>query len=291
MIFLVNIFWGHSLHRKVSFSQDIYPCTPGYWISVERQLLLQSEPSKAIESNDFKLPMRTATLKSVARWIANWSFSFNGFGKCLGVFPLILVGRSCDFSWAAQWKEWGEGERKRQRRNNQATFPGIWDWEMENFQSKVQVICEEYGFYICSKDYPQPCLVPTPSSCLERCMQWRPVNVAFDSDTEQWKLSHSIQNAIPHYFLHKKSHTTVYIYNLFHGNNKNIFIDSSKGDRFVASFQVYYTVIFVFLEKDFPEDSIYSRGRNLHYTWVWVLNRKHIAFWSWVILDIPWKIP
>lgn len=89
----------------------------------------------------------------------------------------------------------------------------------------------------------------------------------------------------------KKSHTTVYICNLFHGNNKNIFIDSSKGDRFVASFQVYYTVIFVFLEKDFPEDSIYSRGRNLHYTWVWVLNRKHIAFWSWVILDIPWKIP
>lgn len=135
-------------------------------------------------------------------FIQNFSSTF---GKCLDVCPLVLVGRSCDFSWAAQWKEGGEGEKERDKggitkQHSQESETERWKISKAKFKSSS----EEYGFYICSKDYPQPCPVPTPSSFLERCMQWGPVNGTFDSDVEQWKLSHSIPNAIPHYFLHKK---------------------------------------------------------------------------------------
>jgi hypothetical protein len=54
---------------------------------------------------------------------------------------------------------------------------------------------------------------------------------------------------------------------------------------------MYYIVIFPLLEKDFPEDKIYGNSKNLHYTWVSVLTRKHITFWSWAVLDIPQKNP
>lgn len=63
-----------------------------------------------------------------------------------------------------------------------------------------------------AKTSPQPCPVPTPNSFLERCMQRRPVNVTFDSNTEQWRLSHSILNAIPHYFMHKRRVIQLYTY-------------------------------------------------------------------------------
>lgn len=106
-------------------------------------------------------------------------------------------------------------EKERERDKGGITKQRSQESETERWKiskAKFKSSSEEYGFYICSKDYPQPCPVPTPSSFLERCMQWRPVNVAFDSDTEQWKLSHSIQNAIPHYFLHKKKIIQLYTY-------------------------------------------------------------------------------
>lgn len=40
---------------------------------------------------------------------------------------------------------------------------------------------------------------------------------------------------------------------------------------------MHYTVMFLFLKKDFPEDDIYSRGRNLHCTWPYVPTRQHRA--------------
>lgn len=88
--------------------------------------------------------------------------------------------------------------------------------------------------------------------------------------------------------MHKKRVLQLYTYIIhFTVTIKTYLSIHQKGDRFFVSIQMYYTVIFLFLEKDFPEDDVYSRGRNLHYTWVYVLTRKHIAFWSWAVLDIP----
>lgn len=115
--------FGHSLHRKVSFHKDIYPCTPGYWISVEEQLLLRANPARLLSQMILNSPWGQPLLNPLPRWIANWSFSFNGFGKCLGVFPLILVGREFMWFFLGCTMKRVRRRRKRQRRNNQATFP------------------------------------------------------------------------------------------------------------------------------------------------------------------------
>lgn len=73
--------------------------------------------------------------------------------------------------------------------------------------------------------------------------------------------------AIPHYFMNKKRVMPLYPYTTYFTVTIKIYLSiHQKGDRFVVSIQIYYTVSFLFLEKDFPEDNIYNRDRNLHYT-------------------------
>lgn len=97
-------------------------------------------------------------------------------------------------------------------------------------------------------------------------------------------------SVIPRYFTYKKEVIQLDTYiTYFTVTMKTYLSIHQKGDRFVVSLQTYYTVIILVLEKDFPEDSIYSRSRDFHLTRVYVLTGKRIAFRSWAMADVPWK--
>lgn len=95
-------------------------------------------------------------------------------------------------------------------------------------------------------------------------------------------------SAIPRYFMHKKVVIQLDTYiTYFTVTIKTYLSIHQKGDRFVVSLQTYYIVIFLVLEKDFPEDRIYSKVRDFHLTPVYVLTGKHTAFQSWTMSDVP----
>lgn len=136
----------------------------------------------------------------------------------------------------------------------------------------------KFNFHFCSKAF-------FLSPFLAKYMQCVSMSIIFCSDKT---LSQSMVSTNPHYFLHKKGVIQLYAYiTYFTVTIKTYSLTHQKRDRFVVSIQMCYTVIFLFLEKDFPEDNIYGRSRNLHYPRVCVLTRKHVAFWSWAVLDIP----